>query len=229
MSVLGYIFLVALLCGFFSLFRFSVSIGLLERPLVVGLIWALFTGDWLLSMYIAVFFELAWLDLIPVGTFIPPHLTAATLSALALVHWFDMYHVSDILLVILVSIPLAWLGTKLEGRLRSYNSRTYDSAMLWLEEDPLPRFPERTVWKTIGIGFVATTLFFFVSMLVLGALLKMVLPMVGPLLIKLEVTWPHLWLGASLGGLLALRLRRAYAVFASGLGLVTILAIAAIL
>ncbi|MFW6005353.1 MAG: hypothetical protein ACOCPN_02640, partial [Desulfonatronovibrionaceae bacterium] len=55
-----------------SLARFSVQTGILDRPLVAGFLIYLVTGEMFPAMYVAVFFELLWIDIIPAGTFIPP-------------------------------------------------------------------------------------------------------------------------------------------------------------
>ena len=38
-----------------SAFRYSISAGLLDRPLVVGLVWAAFTGEWDMTIKLALF------------------------------------------------------------------------------------------------------------------------------------------------------------------------------
>lgn len=229
MNVVGFYIVVSLFCAVFSLMRFGLSLGLLERPLVIGFLWALFSGDWTLTMSVAIFFELAWLDLIPAGTFIPPHLTSATVAALALLHVFNMTVPGQILVAILVSIPLAWLGSQFEARLRSYNSRSYNTAMMWLDDAAAISFPDRLVWQALGASFALVFGGFFVCMLALHGVVWLVLPRVSFVLMKLDVTWPHLWLGASLGGLLALRVRRAYAIFGAGLAVVMIVILASTL
>ncbi|MDC0335960.1 PTS sugar transporter subunit IIC, partial [Pseudodesulfovibrio sp.] len=104
---------------------------MLERPLVIGLFWGVFTGDYTTSLYIAIFFELFWLDLIPVGTFIPPHLTAATFSALALTTFFGLEHPARIMGILFASMPLAWLGTKAESMLRDRERVSYNRLLKW--------------------------------------------------------------------------------------------------
>lgn len=223
MSIAFHYFWVALFAAVFSLFRFGVSLGLLERPLVVGFVWALVTGEWTTSMSIAIFFELAWLDLIPAGTFIPPHLTAAAIAALALVGSFSMTTPGEILVAIVCTIPLAWLGTRFEARVRVFNSRAYNTCREWVKSDDASPFPDWLILRSLLLAFGLGLAGFYVCLLGLHFLVSMVLPHLGSVLTSLEVTWPHLWVGASLGGLLALRLRRAYAVFASGLALIMII------
>ncbi|MGE4293402.1 MAG: PTS sugar transporter subunit IIC [Desulfovibrio sp.] len=203
----------------FSLFRFSLSIGLLERPLFIGLLWALVTGDYEICLKIAIFFELAWLDIIPAGTYIPPHLGAAMFTALALTSLHGLTDTGQITLVMAAGIPMAWLGTRLEARQRTFQRRCHTQALQWARNVNAGPFPERIVYSALLRNFLTSWIFFFVSMLVLDMLLGLLLHNLGTLLDQMHVDWPHLWLAASLGGLLALRIRRAYAVFFSGAAL----------
>ncbi|MGE4505613.1 MAG: PTS sugar transporter subunit IIC [Desulfovibrionaceae bacterium] len=214
MTIPAYYALVALCFTVFTLFRYSFSVGLLERPLVVGLFWGLVSGHWEIAMAVAIFFELAWLDLIPAGSFIPPHLTAATLAALALTSRFSLEVPGEIMVAMLASVPLAWVGSSAEDALRTFNSRTYDQAAAWANGTREAPFPSRLLLRSILITAGAAWGGFFALILALHFVVGLVLPNVGFALARLEVTWPHLWLGASLGGLLALRLRRAYVVCA---------------
>jgi PTS system mannose-specific IIC component len=206
----------------FSLFRFSLSIGLLERPLFIGLLWALATGDYDICLKIAIFFELAWLDIIPAGTYIPPHLGAAMFTALALTSLHGLTDTGQIALAMTAGIPMAWLGTRLEAKLRIGQGKCHVMAQQWAERLGAGPFPERIIYFSMLRSFATSWLFFFVSLIILDLFLRMLLGVLGPLLDQMHVDWPHLWLAASLGGLLALRVRRAYAVFFSGAALVSL-------
>ncbi|WP_345782780.1 PTS sugar transporter subunit IIC [Pseudodesulfovibrio pelocollis] len=201
----------------FSLFRFSLTIGLLERPLVIGLFWGLATGDVETSLCIAIFFELFWLDLIPVGTYIPPHLTVATFAALSLTTFFGLDHPGRILFVLFASMPLAWLGTRLEALLRERDQVNYNKLLTWVRNPDSPRLPSLIVMRSVGRTFVYSGLAFYAAMLVLVYFFEIFFSLNPSLFTKLGVTWPYLWVAATLGGLMALRVRRAYALLAAGI------------
>ena len=208
----------------FSLFRYSISIGLLERPLVIGLFWGAFTGDYTTSLYIAIFFELFWLDLIPVGTFIPPHLTAATFSALSLTTYFGLDHPARIMGVLFASMPLAWLGTKVEAALRERERGSYNQLLTWVRNPESPNLPGALILRSLSRTFVMSWLTFFIAILMLKYLLQAIFTLYPGLLVSVDIKWAHLWVAATLGGLMALRLKRAYVVLATGVFLFVLFA-----
>ena len=66
MALAGFFF------GLLSLFRNAVHLGFLDRPLVIGILFALILDPDIPFLGIGIFFELLWLDAIPAGTYIPP-------------------------------------------------------------------------------------------------------------------------------------------------------------
>ncbi|WP_269077529.1 MULTISPECIES: PTS sugar transporter subunit IIC [Pseudodesulfovibrio] len=200
----------------FSLFRFALTIGLLERPLVIGLFWGLATGDMETSLCISIFFELFWLDLIPVGTYIPPHLTVATFVALSLTTYFGLDQPGRISFVLFASMPLAWLGTRLEALLREQDRSNYNRLLNWVRNPKNPHLPSLIVMRSVGRTFVLSGLAFYVAVIALMYAFKAFFALY-PSRLDIGVTWPHLWVAATLGGLMALRLKRAYAVLAAGI------------
>ncbi|QGY41136.1 hypothetical protein GM415_13700 [Pseudodesulfovibrio cashew] len=206
----------------FSLFRYSLSIGLLERPLVIGLLWGLFTGDMTTSLYIAIFFELFWLDLIPVGTYIPPHLTAATLAALSLTTYFGLEHPARIMGILFACMPLAWLGAKAEGLLRDQERGGYNRLLNWSRDPASPVVPTQLILKALLRTFAVSWFLFLASTLVLKFTFETLFSLYPTFLTSVGITWPHLWVAAMLGGLMSLRLRRAYGVLMGGVTLIAI-------
>ncbi len=214
--------LAALFLALFSMFRYSISLGLLERPLLVGLVWASITGEWATAMSIAIFFELGWLDQIPAGTYIPPHLTAATAAALALSSGLGLNLPGEVFVAILASIPLAWIGRRGEAALRERNSCIYNRSLLWAAVQDSTPFPERLIYRAMAWTFLTSLVGFFILILGIHFLLGLILPHIAALLAGLKVSWAHLWMGASIGGLLSLRIRRAYAVCAAAVVLIVL-------
>ncbi|WP_283816554.1 PTS sugar transporter subunit IIC [Pseudodesulfovibrio sediminis] len=201
----------------FSLFRYSISLGLLERPLVVGFFWGVFTGEYTVSLNIAIFFELFWLDLIPVGSFIPPHLTAATFSALSLTTYLGFVQPAQIMVILFASMPLAGLGTLAEGWIRDSERMSYNKLLNWVRKPEKPNLPGTLILRSLARTFLISWGVFFVAILILKVLLEFAFSLYPGLVASLNIQWAHLWIIASLGGLMALRVKRAYAVLATGI------------
>jgi len=203
----------------FSLFRYSVTVGLLERPLVVGLFWGAFSGDYTTSLYIAIFFELFWLDLIPVGTYIPPHLTAATFSALALTTYFGLENPAQIMGFLFASMPLAWLGTKIEGFLREQEQGSYNKLLNWARNPESGNLPGALILRSSIRTFILSWITFFLAIIILKFVFQTLFDLYPGLLTSVDVKWTHLWVAATLGGVMALRLKRAYVILGIGISL----------
>ena len=188
---------------------------------MVGLFWGLITGHWIESLSIAIFYELCWLDIIPAGTFIPPQLAAATLASLALTTHFQLLGAQQIVLALVLGLPLAWLGYRLEERVRAFNNRSYNALLNWGRHSDGTDLPMLLIVRAVLVQLVVFWIFFLVSILLLAAALDHFLPVLRQPLAELNITWPHLWLAASFGGLMALRLKKAYMVLAVGAILAT--------
>jgi len=201
----------------FSLLRFSLNLGILERPLVQGLVWGLLTGDVGQAVSISLVFELLWLDLIPAGTFIPPNPAAANFAALSLVTIHGFSGASQSLFPILMGMPLAWLAAGMERMHRSWQNTAYNTMQVWLRAEHQGEYaPGLLVRRAVTQAAACYFLFFLVSLSVLTALSGMLLERGFLRLPSDLLTWGTLWLWASLGGLMSLRVPRAYAVIASG-------------
>lgn len=214
----------------FSLFRFTVNPGLLERPLVVGALWGAVTGDVASSLKIAVFFELFWLDNIPAGTYIPPHILAPTFAALALSTSFAFTEARQAMVIILACLPLARIGSWLEYSLRRWHNRGHNKLINWARRGKTgENVPGKLVLQSILRTFVTSWLFFWTSTLILHYILRIFFHKWGPLVAGVDMKWSFLWIAASLGGLLALRLRKAYAAFVFGVVLFGFIILAGIM
>jgi PTS system mannose-specific IIC component len=66
---------------------------------------------------------------------------------------------------------------------------------------------------------------FFISILLLKQFFQIVFSMYPELITSINVTWVHLWMAATLGGVMALRLKRAYVLLATGISLFILFAI----
>ncbi len=201
--------------AFFSLFRFCISSNLVARPLVPAFFWALFTGSWETSLSIAVFFELFWLDIIPVGTFIPPVGLYSTFASLCIVHILGLHHPVDIAFVMVMTIPFASLCAWIDAKQRLLQNRSFNLLVISTRPGNADRFmPERLIRAGLVRSFIFQSVFSLVSLYILFVILSFVLPYVHH---YSWFSWPVLWLSSSLGGLLSLRFRHAPVFLGSGI------------
>lgn len=204
-----------------SLTRSAVDLGFVNRPLFAGLLWACLTFRLQPALSAGIFFELLWLDLFPAGTFIPPQAIlslTATLSILACLPGADMRATA---LVLVATLPLAYLGAWVEQRYRKRQNLSYNALIVWNRRGVTQTYaPQRLVLRALlEIFALNLVLFALLAPLVLVAV-RLALPWLpgGP-----QPTWPLLWIGASIGAILALRLPRAYALAGASLALGAIL------
>lgn len=198
----------------FSLGRFGLNIGFLDRPLVIGMIWAAVTGQWETALPAAIFFELFFLDLFPIGTYIPPHGSFALLTTLALVNVFELSQAPLIFMVMLLCAPTALLGSYLEQVQRQRQNAVYTRM---LQSTRGEKEPARAALNPAGMA-LAQTMVINAAAFALATLL--LLPFTDWLLhhfrgrvLMLPITWPAIWMLGTVGVLLSLRSRRVYVLF----------------
>lgn len=198
----------------FSLARFGLNVGFLDRPLVIGLFWSALAGQWEVTMPVALFFELFYLDLFPIGTFVPPHGPFALLAALALIRIFDVAQPSLVFIVLLLSMPAAWLGSRLEERQRQWQNLGYTRML------QSTRPGQEHVVSATGLArnalvqiCVIQGLAFLLVMALLTPFAEWVLLHVRARVLGLPVDWPHIWMLGTIGALLSFRARKVYAAF----------------
>ncbi|SDB50122.1 PTS system, mannose-specific IIC component [Desulfonatronum thiosulfatophilum] len=197
----------------FSLARFGLNIGFLDRPLVIGMIWAAVTGHWETALPAAVFFELFFLDLFPIGTYIPPHGPFALLTTLALAHTFDISQPPAIFMLMLLCLPMAFLGSKLEHAHRRRQNVEYTRMLLSTRSG---REHSVAMSSLVGKSFfplcMLNLVVFVLVMALLVPLTDWLLHHVRGRVLVLPITWPMIWMLGTIGALLSLRSRRVYAI-----------------
>jgi PTS system mannose-specific IIC component len=136
-------FFFALLCAG----RASLSLGFLLHPIFAGLIWWLVTGDGN-AIPPAVFFELIWLDLFYVGTYVPPNALLGYLVYYPLAFIFNMHIPQQSIFLLILCLPLPFLGAKVEIWYRMHQGiKAY--AELWDSVDA-----EKNISGTLNRGVV---------------------------------------------------------------------------
>lgn len=118
--------------------------------------------------------------------------------------------------VILASMPLAWLGSKLEMWLRDQERAGYNKLLHWVRHPGNSIGPGMLILQSLGRTFFISWVAFLLTVLVLMFLFDTLFTLYPSVLTSVDVRWSHLWGAATLGGVMALRLKRAYAVLATG-------------
>lgn len=198
----------------FSLFRFGLNLGFLDRPLVIGLFWSAVTGRWEIAMPVALFFELFYLDLFPIGTFIPPHGPFALLVTLTLAQIHSVDQPAPAVVLIMLGMPAALLGSKLEERHRQWQNLGYTRMLQSTKQG------HEKIVSAAGLARNALVqaciiqgAAFFLVMAVLAPFAEWVLLHVGGHVLAMPVSWAHVWMLGTLGAVLSFRVRKVYAVF----------------
>lgn len=158
-----------------------------------------------------------WLDLIPVGTFISPHLTAATFAALSLTTILGLENPARIMWILFACMPLAWIGTRLEGMIREQERGGYNKLLNWARNPSTDSVPSTLVARSLVRSFTLSGISFYIVTVLMYFGFKTILSISPTIMSSVQVGWPHLWIAASIGGVVALRLKRAYAVLAAGI------------
>ena len=204
---LSWLALVAALFGLLCVLRFSLYLGIIERPISVAAIWGLCTGDWVLALPLGIFFELFWMDLLGAGTYIPPNANLPLLLCLFTQHLFAPSSPGVPLMLIVLALPTAFMATHLEQWHRKNQIQVHDRFV----EDAKMEMPVNTwvIASSILKLWIMETALFAGLAIILFWLVKLTIALFGQMPSLLNLSWPTLWLVAALGGVLSLRTKRA--------------------
>lgn len=213
---IGQVLFPAFFFAILSLARFCINLGFVERPLFVGFIWGLVSGDIKTAVSLAIFYELFWLDLFPAGTYIPPNALFPMLSMAALAGFWGDTDITVLFVPIILTLPLASLGASLERRHRELQASGYERL---LQHFQTGRSLEDAARLSIGASlaqifclnfstfFCATSLILFIA--------GWIAPISEPPFFFTQASWPLLWAFGGIGSVLALRIRRGFIAFAA--------------
>ena len=189
----------------------------MERPLFVGVLWGAITGDMPTTVSLAVFYELFWLDLFPAGTYMPPNPLFPMLTTLTYAGTLHDPTITSLFLPVILTLPLASLGTYVEKRQREWQVTSYNRIVKKMRVNG-------ELEKTAGVSVAASllqlfasnfTVFSFVTGLLLVAV-NALASQTNASMVFNHASWPMLWAIGAMGGVLALRIRRNYLVFIIG-------------
>lgn len=176
----------------------------------IGLLWWAITKDASTALPLALFFELFWLDLYPIGGFIPPMPAFPYLLLLLFgpyMGWESPFGISVFPLAL--SLPFAHVVPLLEMELRS-RQKTYSVKMLdTIEYSSMPvNMPGRILGKAISLH-----LLFGITAFVAACLgIAMLAPILHEYtdLDSFRLSWGAVAVIAALGAVVGLRIRRIY-------------------
>lgn len=144
---------------------------------------------------------------------------ASTCAALGLASAFSLHVPQDALLCIIVAMPLGPIGAKLEQFLRSWQNRHYNSLVHDARHLGEGFAPERIVYRALAETAIGSLVCFSLALAALYAVMPALLPMWRDVTSPFGIGWVHMWLAASLGGILAVRWKRAYGLLAAATAL----------
>lgn len=209
-----------------ALTRFPLNIGLIDRPLAAGLLWGLGTGHWELALGVGLFFELLWLDLFHAGTYIPPNGPASVVAAICLAEiWSFGSEPGLVALCIALAIPIGLLGPQVEYAQRRWQNAGYNALLHWSRHSHRQDSEGILTWlslRSVGQLAVVQILYFLCATSLAWVAGSIIDARQVFMTLDLPLTWPLLWFSACVGAVLALRVRRAYAVLLLGLLLLTL-------
>ncbi len=158
-------------------------------------------------MYIAFFFELLWIDLIPAGTFIPPNAIFCVVATITVVAILNLEYPSQIFPVMIATIPVAFLFSWLEGIQRNAQNRNYNIILQQSRNRSADYRPGLMVSSSI---IQLLLIYLTAGILSTYGLLTITRMAYSYLPAQVYPSWAHLLLIASVSALAALRIKKAY-------------------
>ena len=180
--------------------------------------WGLWAGSFSPALPVAIFYELFWLDLLAVGTYVPPNALFPLVAVLALAQNTGVSDPWPVTVLVLLSLPLAQLGSWVEKRHRLWQIGGYNRLLGHYRAGRSLEFVSSwALALSLLQVFAANFVVFFAALWGCG----LVFATLAPLLPVTKVpffTWAPLWGLGAVGGILALRTKRSFTVFGFLLG-----------
>lgn len=206
MAILLPFLLAGILLILFKIGYYRLGLSILCHPVCAGIIFWLFTGD--LNLLLAsVFFELLWLDLYYVGTYVPPDGLFAYLLFAPLLLTFGFSDLPVFCWVLLLCLPCATMAGKLETRFRLLQSRSHEELNRIIDEcGDIYKANTEIVHKVFYRFLTLSVGCYFFCALVFYCAIQIWLENFGPIYCVEWINWSFLLCLSALGGMLALRI-----------------------
>lgn len=161
---------IALFGGLISLDRTAAFQLMVSRPIVAAPLVGIILGDPLTGLKLGLLLELLWIGYLPVGSSVPPDETLVSITATAVSVWMlrsvggGGTDAGLIVFVLVVLMPAAVVGQRLDSRIRKMNIndvRLADSASDKLDIKALEKACMSGLWRSYAIYVIA--IFFLLS------------------------------------------------------------------
>ncbi|WP_234970926.1 PTS sugar transporter subunit IIC [Desulfonauticus submarinus] len=187
--------------------------GFFERPLVLSFFWSLVFKDNLPYLNIGIFFELFWLDLFPVGTFVPPQHIVSTIISLFIVYTFKVKSLNHILFIIIMANLFSYFWDWFEVKTRQWNNYIYNKILKSLKLRSEINM-SNIILSSIGKMFIMNFIIFFVVLIFSFYIYEYISFYIPQTKI---LTWNVLFIISLVGAVLGLRLQKLYIVLSLGI------------
>ncbi len=202
--------------------RIHFELGLLDRPLLIGLVLAVFSDHPADIIGMALALELLWLDIFATGTVIPPNRLLPLLLTVLTGYVFGLHGAARLFIPLCFFVPTAHLASVLAIWVRKKQNVCHALLREWANRGAAKDLPALLLMRGTIIFFVSHALLFiflFICVLLFAWLWHWYLPAASypqdfPELLWPDLSWPWLCLSAGVGGFLSLRLKKARFFFA---------------
>ncbi|MBR4746672.1 MAG: PTS sugar transporter subunit IIC [Desulfovibrio sp.] len=192
--------------------RFSCIVGLVERPLALGMIAGCATGHWDLAIALGIAFELVWLDSVAMGGVIPPFAGLAFLLVFPLALALGWSEPGPLLLPMVGAMLAAMLGSLLEQRFRLRQNDVLEAGVTLDEGEEPAQTPERIVKRAIVQRMLWHAGLYLASYAAIALGVALLLSL-GLYPAMPDLPWPAVYVLALLGAVLSLRHKGASVLF----------------
>lgn len=178
------------------------------------------TDDWLLALPLGITLELLWLDVVPLGSVVPPQGVLSFLLMFPLARLYGWSAPGALLLPLLLAVLAAYASAFAERSQRVLLNRLMPAVETYCRTGRgCP--PGGALLLGAGLRICWQFALYLACFILLAGIFEgLDSQRRGPLL--LIINWPMMYVAAMLGAVLSLRVRRAYAILLAGLCLAAV-------
>lgn len=166
--------------------------------------------QWELGLPLGIVFELLWLDVLPLGSVVPPYGTLSFLLLFPLALLYDWRQPDVLLFPIIFSMLCAYTASWLEQYQRERMNEASERVHCWCSDACGGMLPGRAILYSVAIRAVTQYVLYVLCFLLLAAM--------GPPLARAgarhfpSASWAIFYAAALGGSVLGLRIRSTYAI-----------------
>ncbi len=189
-------------------------LGLLDRPLTLGMLWGACTGDWSSAMLSAVFFEILWLDVYAVGSYIPPMPAFSFVVFLFLVQTFHCTNGLEFITALVISSVPAYIQPMMDATHRKIQIKKYNTLLFAAETSAsLGSLPAKILFRSAFRQLTMGLICFFPVLLIAAGMYTAMQRFLFGMVPLSQLPGTYVVAAAALGATAVLRLKKAYAAF----------------